>query len=174
MSQLSSLFLPTLGTGIQHNGGSSAVSSAVGPAVMHCTVTIAKSLSYIALFVHPGYVVMRYFCKSKELRRQRLYEKALDVCATSPFARFVQRWILCGVGSGARVAAVVGSRCRGIICGYVLLSYPLAVSAGDMCLNVPDLLWHVCSMRHQGYGTLACERQHSVHPMHVCMAGFPI
>ena len=32
-----------------------------------------------------------------------------------------------GIGSGARVAAVVGGRCRGTLAGFVLLSYPLNV-----------------------------------------------
>lgn len=75
---------------------------------------------------------MRYHSDGKELRRQRLYEKALDVCATSPFARFVQRWVLAGVGHGARLAAVVGSRARGTVCGYVFVSYPVSVSPCDM------------------------------------------
>ena len=32
-----------------------------------------------------------------------------------------------GCGNGARVAAVVGSKCRGVLAGFVLLSYPLKV-----------------------------------------------
>lgn len=32
-----------------------------------------------------------------------------------------------GIGNGARVAAVVGTRCRGTISGFALLSYPLEV-----------------------------------------------
>ena len=36
-----------------------------------------------------------------------------------------------GIGSGARVAAVVGSHCRGSIAGFVMLSYPLKVG---LCL----------------------------------------
>lgn len=72
--------------------------------------------------------MVRYHSDGRESRRQRLYEKALDVCATSPFARFVQRWVLAGVGHGARLAAVVGSRVRGTVSGYVLVSYPVAVS----------------------------------------------
>eukprot|EP01023_Acetabularia_acetabulum_P032426 TRINITY_DN3028_c0_g1_i1.p1 TRINITY_DN3028_c0_g1~~TRINITY_DN3028_c0_g1_i1.p1 ORF type:complete len:460 (+),score=66.81 TRINITY_DN3028_c0_g1_i1:272-1651(+) len=72
-----------------------------------------------------GFVVMRYYCKQKEQRRYRIFEKALDACATSPYARCVTRWILGGIGSGARVAATVGSRCRGQICGFIYLSYPL-------------------------------------------------
>lgn len=39
---------------------------------------------------------MRFYCKQKELRRQRMYEKALDACATSPFARGISRWVLAG------------------------------------------------------------------------------
>jgi hypothetical protein len=86
-----------------------------------------------------GHVVVRYHSNGKELRRQRLYEKALDVCATSPFARFVQRWVLAGVGHGARLAAIVGSRARGNVCGYVFVSYPVAVSGwagvGGTCVQ---------------------------------------
>lgn len=36
------------------------------------------------------------------------------------------RWCA-GIGSGARVAAVVGGSCRGTLAGFVLLSYPLKV-----------------------------------------------
>ena len=43
-----------------------------------------------------GYVVIRFCCKQKESRRQRMYEKALDACATSPYGRSVRRWILAG------------------------------------------------------------------------------
>lgn len=73
--------------------------------------------------------MVRYHSAAKELRRQRMFEKALDVCATSPYARCVQRWVLAGIGHGARLAAIVGPRARGHVCGYVFLSYPLTVSA---------------------------------------------
>ena len=33
-----------------------------------------------------------------------------------------------GIGNGARVAAVVGIKCRGSIAGFALLSYPLEVA----------------------------------------------
>ncbi|KAL0025699.1 hypothetical protein WJX77_005331 [Trebouxia sp. C0004] len=72
-----------------------------------------------------GYLVVRCYCKQKEQRRQRMFEKALDAAATSPFARGVTRWLLAGLGNGARVAAVVGTKCRGTISGFALLSYPL-------------------------------------------------
>ncbi len=49
-----------------------------------------------------GYVVMRYYCKQKEQRRQRIYEKALDTVATSPFARAVKTWVLAGEGASGR------------------------------------------------------------------------
>lgn len=78
-----------------------------------------------------GHVVVRYHSSAKELRRQRTYEKALDVCATSPFARFVQKWVLGGIGHGARLAAIVGPRARATVCGYVFMSYPLTVSVGE-------------------------------------------
>ena len=38
----------------------------------------------------------RFCCKQKEQRRQRMYEKALDACATSPFARGISKWVLAG------------------------------------------------------------------------------
>ncbi len=44
-----------------------------------------------------GYLVVRCYCKQKEQRRQRMFEKALDAAATSPFARGVTRWLLAGV-----------------------------------------------------------------------------
>lgn len=75
-----------------------------------------------------GFLVARPLCSSSDgQQRMRAYEKALDVCATSPFARSVQRWVLAGIGSGAQVAAVVGQRCRGAIAGFALLGYPLQV-----------------------------------------------
>lgn len=43
-----------------------------------------------------GYLVVRCYCKQKEQRRQRMFEKALDAAATSPFARGVTRWLLAG------------------------------------------------------------------------------
>ncbi|GAB4817286.1 hypothetical protein N2152v2_004332 [Parachlorella kessleri] len=83
-------------------------------------------LSRIAVtFAKKGYVVMRYYCKQKEQRRQRIYEKALDTAATSPFARGVKAWVLAGFDNGARIAAQVGSKCRGSVAGFILLSYPL-------------------------------------------------
>jgi hypothetical protein len=112
---------------------------------------------------------MRYNSDGKEQRRQRMFEKALDAAATSPYARHVTRWVLLGIGkhrawlphvlelqgalqamsqgpasdtlalntlgqtclydtgSGGRIAAVVGPRCRPQVAGCVLLSYPLMV-----------------------------------------------
>lgn len=52
---------------------------------------------------------MRYYCKQKEQRRQRIYEKALDTAATSPFARAVKSWVLAGEGKGG----------EGRVCNYV-------------------------------------------------------
>lgn len=45
---------------------------------------------------HPGFLVARYYCRSKEVRRVRDLEKTLDAVATSPFARAVERWALVG------------------------------------------------------------------------------
>ena len=49
---------------------------------------------------------MRYYCKQKEQRRQRIYEKALDTVATSPFARGVKAWVLAG---GCCLSALVSA-----------------------------------------------------------------
>ena len=43
-----------------------------------------------------GYVVVRYTCKRKEQHRQRMFEKALDAAATSPYCRHVDKWVLAG------------------------------------------------------------------------------
>ncbi|CAL8462142.1 g1673 [Coccomyxa elongata] len=87
-----------------------------------------KLLSQLAIsLAKDGFVVMRNLSSStaKDVRRYRLFEKALDALATSPYARSVYQWVLAGLGNGGRVAAVVASRCRGTIAGVVLLSYPL-------------------------------------------------
>lgn len=74
-----------------------------------------------------------------ESRRVALFEKAVDVAATCPYARSVNRWVLAGLGSGARVAALAAPRVRSLVAGYVFLSYPLRVSgravwwAGGWC-----------------------------------------
>ena len=56
---------------------------------------------------------MRFCCKAKEVRRQAMYEKALDACATSPFAQGVSSWILAGEpepGPLTRSHCISGSR----------------------------------------------------------------
>ena len=48
-----------------------------------------------------------------------------------------------GYGSGARIAAGVGTRCRGNIAGFVFISYPLTVCLAIFCtvyLRSPPLL----------------------------------
>ena len=99
-----------------------------------------------------GYVVLRFCCKHKEARRQRMYAKALDSLAMAPYAHGVTRFVLAGVpclshsvssrafrvagvqdcklcdagiGSGARAAAAVSTRCSREIAGLLLLAYPL-------------------------------------------------
>jgi len=37
----------------------------------------------------------------------------------------VTRWVLGGIGNGARVAAAVGTRCRGVMAGFAFMAYPL-------------------------------------------------
>jgi len=73
-----------------------------------------------------GYLTVRYYCPGKEQRRLRIFEKTLDAAATSPFARGVSRWVIGGIGSGGRVAANVGAKCRlNNIAAYAFLGYPL-------------------------------------------------
>ena len=72
-----------------------------------------------------GYPVMRNFCDMKELRRLRLFEKAVDAAAKNPYTRSVTRWILAGLGNGARVAATCASKGSERVAACVLLSYPL-------------------------------------------------
>eukprot|EP00891_Asterochloris_glomerata_P001205 jgi/Astpho2/1205/fgenesh1_pg.00022_%23_14_t len=72
-----------------------------------------------------GFVVGRYCCRTFEVKRRQMYEKALDALATSPVARGVNRWLLAGIGNGARVAAVVSQLCRGVKAGVALMSYPV-------------------------------------------------
>ncbi len=36
---------------------------------------------------------------AKDVRRYRLFEKALDALATSPYARSVYQWVLAGTGT---------------------------------------------------------------------------
>ena len=94
---------------------------------------------------------MRYMCGQQEAQRTRIFEKALDTVATSPFARPVSGWVLAGVGGGARVAALAAAKCRWTVCGYVLLSYPLMVGGGGGAVGgvarVADVrVWvHVCA-----------------------------
>lgn len=61
-----------------------------------CLVEMYLPGFFTIVFCLVGYVVVRYYCKQKEQRRQRIFEKALDACATSPFARHVSRWVLAG------------------------------------------------------------------------------
>ena len=42
--------------------------------------------------------MVRYHCNaSDEMLRQRMYEKALDAAATSPYASSIEGWVLAGV-----------------------------------------------------------------------------
>jgi predicted alpha/beta-hydrolase family hydrolase len=72
--------------------------------------------------------VVRYNCEdANEHLRQRVFEKAVDATATSPFGRCPKGWLLLGLGSGGRVAALVSSRCRPPVAGMALVDYPLKV-----------------------------------------------
>lgn len=81
---------------------------------MHATCHVAHKLWYVHqpfdwLFI-PQYKVLRPIAAGA-LQAQ----EAESLCAHA------------GVGNGARVAAVVGTKCRGTIAGFALLSYPLEV-----------------------------------------------
>ena len=58
--------------------------------------------AYLVDGMHPGsvsaagFVVGRYCCRTFEVKRRQMYEKALDALATSPVARGVNRWLLAG------------------------------------------------------------------------------
>ncbi|KAG2435184.1 hypothetical protein HXX76_007267 [Chlamydomonas incerta] len=93
-----------------------------------------------------GFFVMRFIAphpSTPEPRRVALFEKAVDVAATCPYARAVNRWVLAGLGSGARVAALAAARLRSVVAGYVFLSYPLrepmlALDAAGQPLSAAD------------------------------------
>lgn len=74
-----------------------------------------------------GFIVMRNYCNLKELRRLRMFEKALDTVSKSPYATSagVSSWLLVGIGNGARVAATVSSKAKTNIAGLAVVSYPL-------------------------------------------------
>lgn len=84
----------------------------------------------VCRFAAAGHIVMRYHCRQKEARRQRILERALESAALSPLAlATVQQWVIIGFDNGARVAASVAAKTRIRIGGYVALSYPLLVGA---------------------------------------------
>ena len=76
-------------------------------------------------FAARGHVVMRYYCRQKEMRRQRIYERSVDTAAFSPYARSVNKWVYCGHANGARIATMVGYKSPRSKAGFVFLSYPL-------------------------------------------------
>jgi predicted alpha/beta-hydrolase family hydrolase len=78
----------TTGIVLAHDSNSAAWKA---PLLTELSVALARA----------GFVVMRPLCSWKEVRRQRLVEKALDTAATSPYACNVDRWILAGAGQGS-------------------------------------------------------------------------
>jgi predicted alpha/beta-hydrolase family hydrolase len=89
-----------------------------------CTATCLPAMQCLA---KKGFMVMRNYCQLKELRRLRMFEKALDAASKSPYAASagVDSWLLVGVGNGARVAATVCSKAKTGIAGLAVISYPL-------------------------------------------------
>lgn len=81
-------------------------------------------------FASAGHIIMRYHCRQKEARRQRILERALESAALSPLAlATVEQWVVIGYDNGARIAAAVAAKTRIRIGGYIGLSYPLLVRA---------------------------------------------
>eukprot|EP00887_Chlorella_sp_A99_P007385 scaffold2.g7385.t1 len=76
-------------------------------------------------FAARGHVVARYYCRAKEQRRLRIFERTLDAAITCPLARGVRKWVLVGFDNGARIAAAVAVKPRPSLAGLVLVSYPL-------------------------------------------------
>lgn len=101
----------------------------VGIVLGHGTYAEAQRgqfLTNIAVhFAKHGYVVMRYYCRQKELRRQRIFERSADTAAHSPYARGVKKWVYVGHENGARIAALVGYKSPRPKHGFIFLSYPL-------------------------------------------------
>jgi dienelactone hydrolase len=76
-------------------------------------------------FAQRGHIVMRYYCRQKEMRRQRIYERTVDTAAFSPYAREVTKWVYCGHSNGARIATLVGYKSPRSKAGFIFLSFPL-------------------------------------------------
>eukprot|EP00892_Ulva_mutabilis_P007520 jgi/Ulvmu1/513/UM001_0521.1 len=81
--------------------------------------SIAKSMA------KQNYLVVRNYCNLKELRRLRMFDKALDTAVKCPYATDVQAWLLIGLGNGARVAATIAGKTKAPLAGVAVLSYPL-------------------------------------------------
>jgi hypothetical protein len=65
----------------------------------------------------PGYLVVRYhYASSDETQRQRMYEKALDAVATSPYAGSIDGWVLAGLPCHLIVSVGVPMHRRCSIC----------------------------------------------------------
>lgn len=77
-------------------------------------------------FCKKGYLVMRYYCRQKEQRRQRIFERSADTAAHSPYAKHVKKWIFVGHENGARIAALIGYKAPlRPKHAFIFLSYPL-------------------------------------------------
>ncbi|GFR44573.1 hypothetical protein Agub_g5848, partial [Astrephomene gubernaculifera] len=88
-----------------------------------------RLLSEVAVgLARSGFLVVRAIfppAARSDPARAALLDRVCDAAATSPYARGVTRWLLAGLGGGARVAALAGPRLRSGVAGYALLSYPL-------------------------------------------------
>ena len=86
---------------------------------------VKEPVSFLAMHLaRQGYLVMRYYCRQKEQRRQRIFERTVEAADASPYARNIKNWVYVGYGNGARIAASVGYKSLKPKDGFVFLSYP--------------------------------------------------
>ena len=76
---------------------------------------------------------MHIFCIGQMAIRPMRQTFHCSTISTSKFDVSSSRMCDAGLGNGARVAAVVGTKCRGTIAGFALLSYPLEVTHLILC-----------------------------------------
>ena len=103
----------------------SAFATCKGPPVLPPAAPLGITEKHTQTLVREGFAVMRNHSDNKELRRLKLFDKAIDAAASSPYTAHVKSWILLGLGNGARIAATCTTRVKVPISGLVLLSYPL-------------------------------------------------
>lgn len=105
------------------------------PSLMPSLSAIRIAFTHAYLHASAGYIVMRYHCAGKEQRRLRIFEKAVDTAAMSPFARHVTRWVLAGVGEFMKAprALICPTGVRGSTLLPALLHGSSCVIPGCLC-----------------------------------------